>query len=181
MWFVCLEAQLQDFPRVTSTFQSSSAYNTVTGFGGNPQCFKPGETLDCWLCEKSGDRWKWSRGLGHELSSPAGTLGSWVWIPLDAWISVSVYYVFVLFCVQIAILRRADLPSKESYRLCTALRHWKSDQGSTKGCTTIDEWMNEKWGDAVSHTIPFRDYSPCANLFVPKLQLVSNKHGRPRA
>jgi hypothetical protein len=28
-------------------------------------------------------------------------------------------YVFVLFCVCIAALRRADLPSKESYRLCT--------------------------------------------------------------
>jgi hypothetical protein len=32
--------------------------------------------------------------------------------------SVCVYSVFVLSCVQVAALRRADPPSKESYRLC---------------------------------------------------------------
>jgi hypothetical protein len=37
--------------------------------------------------------------LRHELSSPARTLGLWVLIPLDAWMSVCVYPVFVLFCV----------------------------------------------------------------------------------
>jgi hypothetical protein len=36
-----------------------------------------------------------------------------------------VYYIFVLFCVQIAVLRRADLPSKESYGLCVGLRKRK--------------------------------------------------------
>jgi hypothetical protein len=30
------------------------------------------------------------------MSSPAGTLGSWVRIPLKAWMSVCVYSVFVL-------------------------------------------------------------------------------------
>jgi hypothetical protein len=30
---------------------------------------------------------QWPRGLRHELSSPAGTLGSWVRISLEAWIS----------------------------------------------------------------------------------------------
>jgi hypothetical protein len=44
-------------------------------------------------------RSRWSRGLRHEPSSPAQTLGSWVPIPLNAWMSVSVYSVFVLFCV----------------------------------------------------------------------------------
>jgi hypothetical protein len=34
------------------------------------------------------------------------------------WMSMCVYSVFVLFCVQVAALRRADPPSKESYRLC---------------------------------------------------------------
>jgi hypothetical protein len=53
----------------------------------------------------------------HEMSSPALTLGSWVRIPLKAWISMSVYSVFVLFCVQVAALSSADPPSKESYRL----------------------------------------------------------------
>jgi hypothetical protein len=41
-----------------------------------------------WLCD-----------LRHEPSSPARTLGSWVRIPLEAWISLCIYCVFVLFCV----------------------------------------------------------------------------------
>jgi hypothetical protein len=52
--------------------------------------------------------------------------------------SVCVYSVFVLCCVQVTALRRADPPSKESYRLCKRSRNWKSDQGSTKGCTATD-------------------------------------------
>jgi hypothetical protein len=32
--------------------------------------------------------------------------------------SVCVYSVFVLSCVYVAALRRADSPSKESYRVC---------------------------------------------------------------
>jgi hypothetical protein len=39
------------------------------------------------------------RGLTHELSSLARKLGSWVRIPLKAWMSVCFYSVFVLFCV----------------------------------------------------------------------------------
>jgi hypothetical protein len=35
------------------------------------------------------------RGLRHELSSPARTLGSWVRIPLKSWMFVCVYSVFV--------------------------------------------------------------------------------------
>jgi amino acid transporter len=35
---------------------------------------------------------------------------------------VCVYYVFVFSCVYVAALRRADHPSKESYRL--KLRSW---------------------------------------------------------
>jgi hypothetical protein len=34
---------------------------------------------------------------------------------------VCVYSVFVLSCVQVAALRRADPPSKESFRLCIGL------------------------------------------------------------
>jgi hypothetical protein len=41
---------------------------------------------------------QWPRGLRHELSSLARTLGSWVRIPLKAWMSMYVYSVFVLFC-----------------------------------------------------------------------------------
>jgi hypothetical protein len=36
---------------------------------------------------------------------------------LEAWTSLCVYSVFMLFCVQVAALRRADPPSKVSYRL----------------------------------------------------------------
>jgi hypothetical protein len=42
---------------------------------------------------------KWPRGLRHELSSLARTLGSWVRIPLKAWMSVCIYSMFVLPCV----------------------------------------------------------------------------------
>jgi hypothetical protein len=44
-------------------------------------------------------RLQWPRRLRHELSSLAPTLGSWVEIPLKAWVSVCVYSVSVLFCV----------------------------------------------------------------------------------
>jgi hypothetical protein len=47
----------------------------------------------------SQSRSQWPRGLRHELSSPARTLGSWVGIPLKTWMSVCVYSVFVLSCV----------------------------------------------------------------------------------
>jgi hypothetical protein len=40
--------------------------------------------------------------------------------------SVCVYSVFVLSCVQVVVLRRADPPSKHSYLLCKRLRKWKS-------------------------------------------------------
>jgi hypothetical protein len=44
-------------------------------------------------------RSQWPSGLRHEISSPAQTLGSWVWIPLEGWMFVYVYSVFMLFCV----------------------------------------------------------------------------------
>jgi hypothetical protein len=43
---------------------------------------------------------QWPRGLRHELSSLARTLRSWAQIPLEAWMSVCVYSVFVLFYEQ---------------------------------------------------------------------------------
>jgi hypothetical protein len=44
-------------------------------------------------------RSQWPRGLRHELSSLARTLGSGVRIPLKAWMSVFVYSVYVVLCV----------------------------------------------------------------------------------
>jgi hypothetical protein len=69
-------------------------------------------------------RSQWPRGLRHEPTSSARTLGSWVRIPLEEWMFVCVYSVCVVMCV-----RRADPPSKESYRLCIGSRNWKSGQG----------------------------------------------------
>jgi hypothetical protein len=43
--------------------------------------------------------------------------GKWVRIPLKAWMSVCAFILFVLSCVWVAVLRRADPPSKEPYRL----------------------------------------------------------------
>jgi hypothetical protein len=68
-------------------------------------------------------RSQWPRGVRHEPSSPARTLGSWVRIPLPACMSVCDYSVFVLFCVYVAALRWADPSSKESYRLCIGPRN----------------------------------------------------------
>jgi hypothetical protein len=47
--------------------------------------------------------------------------------------SVCVYSVFMLYCVQVAALRRAGLPSRESD--CRRSRNWK---GPAKGCSAID-------------------------------------------
>jgi hypothetical protein len=43
-------------------------------------------------------RSQWPRGLGHELSSPAQTLGLWVQIPLEAWMSVRLFCVCAVLC-----------------------------------------------------------------------------------
>jgi hypothetical protein len=40
-------------------------------------------------------------------------------------VSVCVYYVFMLSCLQIADLRRAVQPAKKSYPLCIELINWK--------------------------------------------------------
>jgi hypothetical protein len=78
------------------------------------------------------------RGLRHELSSPAQSLGSWYRITLEARMSVRVYSVFVLSGVQVEALRRAELPFKESYRLCKRSRNLKIGQGPTKSYRAIN-------------------------------------------
>jgi hypothetical protein len=66
---------------------------------------------------------QWPLGLRHKLLSSTYTLGSQVRIPIEAWMSVCVYSSFVLSCVQVAALRRADPPSKESYSLYKSSRN----------------------------------------------------------
>jgi hypothetical protein len=56
------------------------------------------------------------RGLRYKMSSPAQTLGSWVQIPLDAWMSVRISCVFVLSGVCSSLRQGCSL-IKESYQL----------------------------------------------------------------
>jgi hypothetical protein len=48
---------------------------------------------------ESSSRSQRARDLRRELSSPAQTLGSWVRIPPETWMSVCVYSVCVVMCV----------------------------------------------------------------------------------
>jgi hypothetical protein len=91
-----------------------------------------------WIRRRILRRLEWPRSLRHELSSSAQTLGSWVRIPLEAWMSVCVYSVFILSGVQVAALRRADPPCEESYRLYKKMKKMKSGQGPTEGYRVID-------------------------------------------
>jgi hypothetical protein len=82
---------LSDSARLVYSVRFSQS--KVVSLASNP---KPGGPRSLYLCPSS-DTVSWSqspRGLWHEQSSPARTLGSWVRIPLEAWLSV-----FVLFCV----------------------------------------------------------------------------------
>jgi hypothetical protein len=89
-----------------------------------------------WRLIRFNCRTQWPRGLRHELSSLSRTLGSWVWIPLKACMSVSVHCACVVLRV-VAALRRTDPPYKEPYWLCIRSRNWKSGQGPTKGRRAI--------------------------------------------
>jgi hypothetical protein len=77
--------------------------------------------------------------MRHELSSPARTLGSWVRIPLEARMSVCIYSVFALFCVQVAALRQAD-PHQRRPIDCV------KDQG-TENAAKVQQRTEETWID----------------------------------
>jgi hypothetical protein len=82
-------------------------------------------------------------------------LGSLARLPLEAWMSVCFYSVFVLFCDQIAALRQTDPPSKASYRLCKKIKRLKKRPGRTKDCRVVDRktafpyisftWETNEW------------------------------------
>jgi hypothetical protein len=69
-----------------------------------------------------------NRDFAYAACMASRTVESWVRIPLEAWMSVYVYSMFVLFCLKVDALRRAEPLSKESYRLCIGLINCKSDQ-----------------------------------------------------
>jgi hypothetical protein len=49
--------------------------------------------------------------------------------------------VFVLFCVYVAALRRADPPSKESYRLCK--KDYETEEEARAQQRAVEPLMNE--------------------------------------
>jgi hypothetical protein len=85
---------------------------------------------------------QWPRNLKHELSSPARTLGSCVRIPLEEWMSVYVFSVFVLFCVQVAALWRADPPSKEFRILCK--KDYEIEEEARAQPRPVEPWIKNK-------------------------------------
>jgi hypothetical protein len=52
-------------------------------------------------------------------------------------VCVRLFYVCAVLCVQVAALRRADQPSKETYRLCKRSRNWKATKVEQKGCRAV--------------------------------------------
>jgi hypothetical protein len=56
--------------------------------------------------------------------------------------SVCVYSVFVLPCVQVAALRRNDHSSKESYRLCK--KDYETEEEAREQQRAVEPLMNEK-------------------------------------
>jgi hypothetical protein len=54
--------------------------------------------------------------------------------------SVCVYTVFVLSCVEVAALRRTDPPSKKSYTLCIKIKKMK--RGLDPTTKVLDGWVD---------------------------------------
>jgi hypothetical protein len=66
-------------------------------------CVSPHQVLNAWtnlykIWYIYDCRSQRPRGVRHELSSPSQSLGSWVRIPLEAWMSVLCAFILCLFC-----------------------------------------------------------------------------------
>jgi hypothetical protein len=59
----------------------------------------------------------------------------------DMDVGVCVYSVFMLFCVYVAILRRADHSSKESYCLC--INDYETEEKARAQQRAIEPLLNE--------------------------------------
>jgi hypothetical protein len=62
---------------------------------------------------------------------------------------VNVFSLFVRFCLEVAALRRAYPPYKESYQLYTGSRNWKSFQHPKMGCRDINNNNNNNNNEVV--------------------------------
>jgi hypothetical protein len=82
--------------------------------------------------------------LRHEPCSPARTLGSWVRIPLEAWMFVCVYSVCVVLCIGSGLVTGWS-PSKESYRMCI-----DQETGKAAKVHKGDGWMDGRT-DIICH------------------------------
>jgi hypothetical protein len=71
------------------TFHSFSSFTRSMWMDDFPKC-----KLNWWIPELN--RSQWSRGLKHEMSSPSRTQRLWVRIPFKAWMSICIYFVFML-------------------------------------------------------------------------------------
>jgi hypothetical protein len=88
---------------------------------------------------------QWPSDLRHELSSLARTLGSWVPIPLKAWMSVCVYSVCVVLCVSSGLATgwspvQGVLPTV--YRIKKLKKRQRSNKWTAE--PLIETWMDRQ-------------------------------------
>jgi hypothetical protein len=91
-------------------------------------------------------RSQWPRGLRHELSSLARTLGLWVRIPLKR---MDVCVRLFCLCCPVCRYRPCDElipPSKESYRLCKNDYETEEEARAQQRAVQplMNKWINEK-------------------------------------
>jgi hypothetical protein len=120
-----------------------------------------------YVCNCTECRSQWPPGLRHKLSSPAQTLGSWVRIPLEAWMYVCVYSVCVVLCVGSG-LSTGWSPIQGVLPTVNRITKLKSDQGPKKSCRAIDSSIEYEaeclWSRGIPKIGVFWDTTPCSLL-----------------
>jgi hypothetical protein len=84
---------------------------------------------NCNCADRSGARSKARTVFDRSNGGIVGLSPTWV---MD--VCVRLFCVWAVLYVQVAALRRADPPSKESYRLCKSTRNWKASKVQQKVC-----------------------------------------------
>jgi hypothetical protein len=88
-------------------------------------------------------RSQFSRGLRHELSSLARTLGSWVRIPLKAWMSVCAF--ILCLCCPVCRWRPCDglILRPRSLIVCVKKKDYETGEESRAQPRDVEPLMNE--------------------------------------